>query len=197
MSTMVSPSADLAVVPARLAFPWASGGPGTISRLAHGAYHLPGHPVEDWMADLAEACARAPGAVICLGSAAYFELLVDQPPPRPWLAIGGLATTDHGSRGVPRTLVTGGVSDLMVGVINDMLHGLPIRRTNAARTAVDLVRHASRVGGMRSGIEAIRRVIAVEGCADPILAMVRELRIPSDVRQTIDTLVRLIGRATA
>lgn len=169
----------------------------TISRLAHGAYHLADQAPDGWIADVFAACSRVPGGVVCLGSAAFFEVLVDEPPPLPCLAIGGRATTDYDGGEHLQILVPDDDADLEVGVIDDVVHGMPIRRTNAARTAVDLVRHASQVGGRRSGIEAIRRVIAVEGSADPILAMVWDLRMPSDVRRAIDTFVRAIGRTIA
>ena len=163
----------------------APGGPysrRTISRLAHGAYHIADQAPDGWIADVLAACSRVPAGVVCLGSAAFFEVLVDEPPPLPWLAISGRATTAHNGWEHFQVLVPDEDADLEVGVIDDVVHGIPIRRTNAARTAVDLVRHASRVGGRRSGIEAIRRVIAVESSADPILAIARDLRMASDVQ---------------
>ena len=158
MSTVVSSSADLAAVPAGLEVPWAFGGPGTISRLAHGAYHLPGHPVEAWMADLAEACARVPGAVIGLGSAAYFDLLVDAPPAAPCLLVPRRVRVDAAAEAGCRIIEIDRSLDLPGDVILDSIAGVPVRRTTAVRTLIDLARHDFHPDQEAVLIEACRRL---------------------------------------
>ena len=197
MSAVVSSPAGQTIVPAGLAVPWASRGPGTISRLVHGAYHLPGHPVEDWMADLAEACARVPGAIIGLGSAAYFELLVDVPPAVPCLIVDETEAAPLSGWTSCRIVRGESGAALHAGVIHDIVCGVPLRRTSAARTLVDFVRCRRTMADEVVVTEAARRFLGMDGDPEEAIDIARQLGAPAPTIGRLRDLACLLGRADA
>ncbi|PZR09201.1 MAG: hypothetical protein DI532_20610 [Azospirillum brasilense] len=187
MSVLAFATAVQTSVPDGITFPWDCGDTGSIPRLAHGAYHLPDHPVESWLADLAKACVRVPGAVICLGSAAFFDLLVTEPPARPQL-LGGCHHDLGGSRqAFHRSAGECSAADLAIGVVDDVLCGIPVRRTCAARTLVDLVRSS------RTPMEKATALGAGRRFAD----MHRDPAEPIRIAQQIGASASTIGRLQA
>lgn len=165
---------------------------GVIARTAHGAYHLAHEAPDPWLAGLASACARMPRAVVCLTTAAHFEVLVDEPPAVTWLALP-LQVHDAKAGDTPhRTLRWSYEGAFDVGVVDDEVCGVPIRRTGPARTVVDLVRYARHIGGDDIGIEAGRRFTSAGGDPDEILATAKALRTPSAAMHTLEVLVRTL-----
>lgn len=168
-------------------------GPRSISRLAHGAYDLPGRSVERWLMDLAEVCACTPGAVIYLGTAAHFELLLPSPPCRPTLLLAGDGPSGRRSRSTARFHAPTHEDELTVGVVEDVVLGVAIRRTGPARTLVDLVRFCRCPADERAVAEAGRRFLGMGGDLDAVFCIADRLRTPSRARESL----RSIGRAPA
>ena len=162
---------------------------GVIARTAHGAYHLADDAPEPWLGGLAAACARMPRAVVCLTSAAHFEVLVDEPPPLTWLAMPLQVHAAKVGRVPHRVLRWSYDGAFDVGVVEDTVCGVPIRRTTGARTVVDLIRYGRHVGGEALGIEAGRRFATAGGDIAEVSGIARQLRAPAAAMRTLEVMM--------
>lgn len=182
------------------AVPWVPGrlaASRSISRLVHGAYDLPDQPAERWLTDVAEACACTPGAVICLDSAAHFELLLPGPPYRPTLLVAGDTASGRRSRSAARSVVTTHEGELIVGVVEDVVLGVAVRRTGPARTLVDLARRCRNPSDERVVAEAGRRFLGMGGDLEEMFGIAERLRTPSRTRELLERTRRAQARATS
>ncbi|PZR09199.1 MAG: hypothetical protein DI532_20600 [Azospirillum brasilense] len=152
---------------------------GVIVRAAPGAYHLATASSPSGLLAVAAAAVRAPKAVVCLTTAAHFCGLLDEAPATVWLALPA------GAR-IPRL---GGVQEQVMhwsfrgafdlGVVEDTVCGVGIRRTDAPRTVVDLLRYARYVGGEETGLRAGFRFVRQGGDPGAVLAAANALAIPA------------------
>lgn len=168
---------------------------GVIVKTAHGAYHLAQGAPEPWVVGLAAACARMPRAVVCLTSAAYFEKLVDGPPPLTWLAMPIQVHEAQVGQVAHRTIRWSYEGAFDIGIVEDTVCGVPFRRTGSARTVVDLVRYSRHLGGEAIGIEAGRRLAARGGNFEEVLAIARTLRTPTAALRTMEIMASSLRRA--
>ncbi|WP_426954579.1 type IV toxin-antitoxin system AbiEi family antitoxin domain-containing protein [Muricoccus radiodurans] len=166
---------------------------GQVAKTQEGAYFVPGAEPRRDLVDLAGACTRMPRAVVCLLSAAHLSGLVDEAPPKLWLALPqGVHATTVGD--TPRHVLRWSYEGAFeVGVIEDEVCGVAIRRTNAVRTVVDLLRYSKHVGGIGAGIHAARRYVATGGRATDFLVVAETLQVPSSTMRDLQVAAAAIG----
>ncbi len=151
----------------------------------------PGGP--STVAALATACERMPRAVICLQSSAYLHGLLDEAPTRLWLALpqghGVAKPTDPSWR----IIRWSDARAFKTGVVADDRFGALIRRTDAARTVVDLLRYSRYLRGLRPGIRAARLYVAGGGAAADLIAVAKQLRVSTATMRDIEILADALG----
>lgn len=158
---------------------------GQVAKTRDGAYFVPGAEPRRDLVDLAGACTRMPRAVVCLLSAAHLEGLADGAPPQLWLALPqGVHATTVGD--TPRHVLRWSYDGAFeVGVIEDEVCGVTLRRTNAVRTIVDLFRYSKHLGGLGAGIGAARRHVAKGGRTTDFLVVAEALQVPSSTMRDL------------
>ena len=158
---------------------------GQVAKTQGGAYFLPGAEPRRDLVDLAGACTRMPRAVVCLLSAARLSGLADEAPPKIWLALPqGVHATTVGD--TPRRVLRWSYDGAFeVGVIEDEVCGVTLRRTNTVRTVVDLFRYSKHLGGIAPGIHAARRYVANGGRATDFLVVAQTLQVPSSTMREL------------
>ncbi len=137
-------------------------------------------------------CSRMPRAVICLTSAAYLAGLLDEAPGPTWVA---LPAPSHGARldGVPHRLLRWSFPGAFeVGIANDLLEGVAVKRTDPVRTVVDLIRYARHVRSQYAGVRAGRRLVIRGGDPLEILEVARTTRAPAAALRTVEILVQAL-----
>lgn len=163
---------------------------GVIVKGAHGACRLSDADGDPGLAGLAAACARMPRAVICLASAAHLAGLVNDPLDWAWLALPVPAHTAKPGA-LPQTVIRWSFDGAFdVGILEDEICGVRVRRTGPARTVVDLVRYARHFRGDDLGIRAGRRYFASGGSAEEVLSIAVRLKTPAAAMKTLGVLVR-------
>jgi len=117
---------------------------GLVERVGWGLYRrVDLEPTEHH--SLAGACARAPGAIVCLLSALQVHGIGSRVPAAVWLAVPNKARAPN-IRGVGVRLVRFSAVACSYGVVRTDFEGVPARITNPARTVVDCFRFQRRVG---------------------------------------------------
>jgi len=76
-----------------------------------------------------------------------------------------------------------------LGVVEDTVCGVGIRRTDAPRTVVDLVRYARYVGGEETGVRAGLRFVAQGGDPAAILSVAQALATPAKTLRSLTNAV--------
>jgi predicted transcriptional regulator of viral defense system len=126
---------------------------GDLMRRSRGVYTLPDHePTRH--TDLAEVCARAPKATVCLISALEFHGLTTQIPHAVWIMInrvGRRPKIDH-----PQIRVVHASGEALTsGVETHEIEGIDVRMTSPAKTVADCFKYRDHVG-LDVAIEALR-----------------------------------------
>lgn len=137
---------------------------------------------------LAAACERMPRAVVCLQSAAYLQGLLDEAPARMWFAVPQGSSLVRMVEPSWYMVRWSNVHAFRIGVAADDSFGLPVRRTDSARTVVDLVRYARYLRGPQPGITAARRYVAGGGRASDLVDMAELLRVPAGTMRSLQIL---------
>lgn len=126
---------------------------GEIMRRSRGVYTMPDHePTRH--TDLAEVCARAPKATVCLISALEFHELTTQIPRAVWIMVdraGHRPKIDH----PPIRVVYASGEMLHAGIDTHRIEGVAVRVTNPAKTVADCFKYRRHVG-QDVAIEALR-----------------------------------------
>jgi len=126
---------------------------GKLVRRARGLYTTPEHEPTPHT-DLAEVCARAPRATVCLISALTFHELTTQVPHAVWIMIdraGRRPKIDH----PPLRIVYASGEALSAGVQTHTIEGVAVRLTDPAKTVADCFKYRDHVG-QDLAIEALR-----------------------------------------
>jgi predicted transcriptional regulator of viral defense system len=126
---------------------------GVIEQVGRGLYRDPAAPVPSHL-DLAAACQRVPGGVVCLLSALRFHGLTTENPFEVWLAIEGKAWRAHADHPPLRLVHMSGAS-LRTGVEHQDLEGAPLRVFSAAKTVADCFKFRHKIG-VDVAVEALR-----------------------------------------
>jgi hypothetical protein len=136
-----------------------------------------------------------PDAVICLGSAAYFELLVPDPPSRPTLLVTGHLDPRPMSQAICNPIVGTDEDELVVGIVEDVMLGLTVRRTGPARTLVDLARDSRRRADDVGVIQAGRRFLDMGGDVEELFGIAHRLGTTARARGLLERIARAPERA--
>ncbi|WP_140884657.1 type IV toxin-antitoxin system AbiEi family antitoxin domain-containing protein [Muricoccus nepalensis] len=166
---------------------------GVIARADRGTYHLVRGASSPEEVALAAACARMPEAVVCMLSAAWMNNLLDDPPPVTWIA---LPLRVHAARvdGPPRrTLRWSYEGAFDIGVEVKEVCGVPVRRTNAARTLVDLVRYERHLSGRDIGPRAAARFFAAGGTSTSVTEIAEAVGMPRKSREILDIVLTTLA----
>ncbi|WP_159994036.1 AbiEi antitoxin N-terminal domain-containing protein [Roseomonas sp. 18066] len=161
---------------------------GQISQVSKGFYYRADAGVDPGLASLVAGCNRMPQAVACLLSAAHLTGLADRAPEQPWIA---LPLNAHGSTAcgqvghLVRWSYDGAFEE---GVEERRIGGASVRHTGPARTVVDLVRYARRLGGMAPAAAATRRFVASGGAFSEVADVAMKLRVPDDTLSRLEML---------
>ena len=126
---------------------------GLLERPSRGVYVLANAEATEHHA-LAEACKRVPRGVVCLLSALRFHGLTTQAPFEVWLAIdrkARLPRVEH----PPLRVVRFPARELVEGVEQHEIEGVPVRVTTPARTVVDCFAYRNKIG-LDVALEALR-----------------------------------------
>ncbi|WP_338665913.1 hypothetical protein VQH23_12180 [Pararoseomonas sp. SCSIO 73927] len=163
---------------------------GIVVRAAPGAYHLPMAGRPSARLAIAVACARSSRATVCMLSAAYLCGLVDAPPVLTWLALPvGAHAPKHG--GLPeRILRWSHAGAFGEGVVTDELCGVTLRRTDAPRTVVDLLRYARYLGEDDAGLHAGARYVRQGGDPAALLKVAERLATPASTMRRLTSAVQ-------
>lgn len=151
---------------------------GHVARAPDAAHHMDRTALSYDKVDLAGTCMRMPRAVVCLLSAAHLEGLAFEQPGKLWLALPqGVHATTVGD--TPRHILRWSYRGAFdVGVIEDEVCGVKLKRTSGARTVVDLFRYAKHLRGVMSGIAAARRHVEAGGKPGDFLTVAEHLKVP-------------------
>ncbi|MBL7223161.1 MAG: AbiEi antitoxin N-terminal domain-containing protein [Candidatus Brocadiae bacterium] len=126
---------------------------GLVRRVGRGLYVLPDEaPTEHHT--LAEACKRAPNAVVCLLSALRFHGLTTQAPFEAWLAIDGQAWKPRVDAPPVRFVRFSGKA-LQEGIEEHNIEGVTVKVYCAAKTVADCFKYRNKIG-LDVAIEALR-----------------------------------------
>jgi predicted transcriptional regulator of viral defense system len=159
---------------------------GIVVRTAPGAYHLASSEVPAHLLAIATACTRAAGALICLTTAAHLCGLTEETPSTVWMARPVGARVPKKGASSERVMHWSNPSSFEVGVIEDLLCGVVIRRTDPVRTVIDVFRYARYIGDQtasRIGAEFVTQ----GGAASSVLEMASILGTPRGTMRLLET----------
>jgi predicted transcriptional regulator of viral defense system len=126
---------------------------GDLIRRSRGVYTMPNHePTRH--TDLAEVCARAPKATVCLISALEFHDLTTQIPHATWIMINRVGRRPKIDRPPIRVVHSSGEA-LTSGVEIHKMEGVDVRMTSPSKTVADCFKYRNHVG-LDVAIEALR-----------------------------------------
>lgn len=158
---------------------------GVVVRAAPGAYHLASSACPPALLAIATACTRATGALVCLTTAAHLCGLLDEPEDIVWIArpVGARVP----KRGTAREQVVHwrNPGAFEVGVVQDVVCGVEVRRTDPARTVVDVFRYARYVGGEETALRIGSRFLRQGGDPASVLVTAQAVGTP---RKTLSAL---------
>jgi predicted transcriptional regulator of viral defense system len=126
---------------------------GELVQRSRGVYTVPEHEPTS-QTDLAEVCARAPKAVVCLVSALQFHGLTTQVPHAVWIMIDRRGWRPKIKRPRLRIVYASGRA-LTEGVETHAIEGVSVRMTRPAKTVADCFKYRDHVG-QDVAIEALR-----------------------------------------
>lgn len=124
-----------------------------LERLGHGLYALPNRDVSEHVS-LAEVCARAPRAVVCLVSALRFHEIGSQQPFEVWIALPSHASVPRAASPAVRVTRMSGTA-LSEGVVEYEVDGVRVPVFSVAKTIADCFKFRNKIG-LDVGIEALR-----------------------------------------
>jgi hypothetical protein len=162
---------------------------GIVVRAAPGAYHLPVNRQPSTRLAIAVACARSPRATVCLLSAAYLCSLVDDPPAATWLALPVGAHAPKQGQMPEQILRWSYAGAFEAGVVTDEICGVHLRRTDAPRTIVDLLRYARHLGGEDAGMQAGARYVRQGGDPAAVLEVAGRLATPATTMRRLTSAI--------
>ena len=161
---------------------------GKLIELSRGIFRLADAPATAHL-DLVAVCRRAPGAMICLNSAASFWDLSDEMPDSVHLAV---ARGKHRPRITypPTQVHIFAAATFSLGrVLQEVESGETIAISSKERTAVDLLRLRSRVG-RDLALSALRRYLqGSDAKPGELLALARRLRVGSVMAEAMEPLL--------
>jgi len=163
---------------------------GIVIRAAPGAYHLPTSGTPSARLAIAVACVRSPRSTVCLLSAAWLCGLVDEAPVMAWLALPVGAHAPRQGDLLERLLRWSHPGAFEEGIVEDEVCGVPLRRTDAPRTIVDLVRYGRHFGGEAVGLQAGARYVRQGGDPALILQVADRLATPISTMRRLTSAVR-------
>lgn len=159
---------------------------GKLIRRSRGVYTVPDHePTRH--TDLAEVCARAPGATVCLISALDFHELTTQIPHAVWIMIDRSGRRPKIER-LPIHIVYASGEARTAGVETHEVEGVTVALTNPAKTVADCFRYRDHVG-QDVAIEALRDCLRQrKATPSDIYEMAKIDRVSKRVRPYIEAL---------
>lgn len=139
--------------------------------------------------DLVAVCRRAPGAMICLNSAASFWDLSDEMPDSVHLAVARGKHRPRIAYPPTRVHVFAAATFSLGRVLQEVESGETIAISSKERTAVDLLRLRSRVG-RDLALSALRRYLqGSDAKPGELLALARRLRVGSVMAEAMEPLL--------
>lgn len=163
---------------------------GIVVRAAPGAYHLPVSGMPSPRLAIAVACARSSRATVCMLSAAWLCGLLDEPPAMTWLALPVGAHAPKQGDLPERILRWSYVGALEEGVVADEVCGVPLQRTDAPRTVVDLFRYARYLGEDDAGPDAGARYVRRGGDPASVIETAKRLATPASTMRRLTAAAR-------
>jgi len=159
---------------------------GQLVRRSRGVYTAPDHePTRH--TDVAEVCARASGATVCLISALDFHELTTQIPHAVWIMIDRSGRRPKIDRPPIRIVYASGEART-AGVDTHEIEGVSVAVTNPAKTVADCFRYRDRVG-QDVAIEALRDCLRQrKATPSEIYEMARIDRVSKRVRPYLEAL---------
>ncbi len=126
-------------------------------------------------------CASSSKAVVCLTSAAAMEGLLDGSFPVARFALPGGNRPPLSATPGEQFMHWSARGAFDIGIVEETIEGVMVRRTGGARTVVDLFRYSRYLmsEGERLGLRAGSRLVRRGGDPADILETARELAIPS------------------
>ena len=159
---------------------------GEIVRRSRGVYTTPEHEPTS-QTDLAEICARAPSATVCLISALQVHGLTTQVPHTVWLMIDRHGRRPKIKRPRVRIVYASGRA-LADGVETRAIEGVSVRLTSPAKTVADCFKYREHVG-QDIAVEALRDCLRQrKATPDEIYEMAKIDRVAKRVRPYIEAL---------
>ncbi len=135
---------------------------GELVQSSRGVYKLPTHRPSAYQ-NLAEACKRIPGGVVCLHSALHFHGLLKKRPAETWMAIDRKARKPS-LEGLAMRFVRFSAEGLKQGVEEHSIEGVPVKVTTCSKTVADCFKYRHKIG-MDVALEALRQCIRQRRCA--------------------------------
>ena len=159
---------------------------GQLVRRSRGVYTVPEHePTRH--TDLAEVCARAPNATVCLISALDFHELTTQIPYAVWIMIDRSGRRPKIDRPTIHIVYASGRAR-SVGVETHKVEGVQVAVTNPAKTVADCFKYRDHVGH-DVAIEALRDCLRQrKATPSEIYEMARIDRVTKIVRPRLEAL---------
>lgn len=159
---------------------------GVLMRRSRGVYTMPDHEMTRHT-DLAEVCARAPSATVCLISALDFHELTTQITHAVWIMIDRKGRPPKIERPSIEIVYASGEA-LTAGIETHEVEGVRVPITNAAKTVADCFKYRDRVG-QDVAIEALRDCLRQrKATPSQIYEMARIDRAAKKVRPYIEAL---------
>lgn len=160
---------------------------GQLVRRSRGVYTVPDHePTRH--TDLAEVCARAPNATVCLISALDFHELTTQIPHAVWIMIDRSGRRPKIER-PPIHIVYASGPARTAGVETHNVEGVVVAVTNPAKTVADCFKYRDHVG-QDVAIEALRDCLRQrKATPSDVYEMAKTNRVTKVVRPHIEALV--------
>jgi predicted transcriptional regulator of viral defense system len=161
---------------------------GKLIELSRGVYRLADAAATAHL-DLVAVCRRAPGAMICLNSAASFWDLSDEMPDSVHLAVARGKHRPRIAYPPTRVHVFAAATFSLGRVLQEVESGEKIAISSKERTAVDLLRLRSRVG-RDLALSALRRYLqGSDAKPGELLALARRLRVGSVMAEAMEPLL--------
>jgi len=160
---------------------------GEFVRLSRGLYVLSDAEITEHHT-LAEVARRVPAGVVCLLSALRFHGLTTQAPHEVWLAIMSHSHRPE-IRDLPIRLIEMSGTAFTHGVETQMIEGVLVQVTSAAKTVADCFRFRNSVG-LDVAIEALRAYTKERtGTIDALYLAARASRISSVIQPYIEAII--------
>ena len=160
---------------------------GLVARRSRGVYTVADHEPTR-LTDVAEVCARAPAATVCLISALDFHELTTQIPHAVWIMIDRSGRRPKIKR-PPIHIVYASGEARTAGVETHMVEGVNVAVTNVAKTVADCFKYRDHVG-QDVAIESLRECLRQrKATPSEVYEMSRIDRVAKVMRPYIEALV--------